>query len=437
MTSSDAPHRPSPGRSPERPAEKPAKPLLMVAYHYPPEGGASGVLRALKFSKYLPAAGYVPHVLTLRASSYVTRDEGLLRSIPPEAVVHRTFALDASRHFAIRGRYPGLLAVPDRFVSWLPFGVARGLGVIRRHGIRAIYSTSPIPTAHLIAGCLKRWTGLPWVADFRDPWIEEGIHPRPGSFRERIERPLERWVLRSADRIVATTPRLRAEILGRHPNLPPDRVRVIYNGYDEEDFGVVPTTPNSPRERFEILHAGLVTPDFRDPFPLLRTVAALVEEGSLPRDRTRVTLLGGGPYLESKSFRTELESLRMDDVIEVAGRVAHAEALRRLGESAVLLLLQASEDTRSLIPAKAFEYLRTGRPILALTLEGDTADLMRGMEGCEVVDPANGAALRAAVLRLYENWSRSGGVPSTTRPVDRYERRRLTAQLAEILDEVT
>ena len=433
MSVRDAPHRPSDTRS----GAGTSKPLLMVAYHYPPEGGASGVLRALKFSKYLPAAGYTPHVLTLRESSYVTRDDGLKGSIPPEAVVHRTFALDASRHFAIRGRYPGLLAIPDRFVSWLPFGTARGLSIIRKHGIRAIYSTSPIPTAHLIAGCLKRWTGLPWVADFRDPWIEEGIHPRPGSLRERIERPLERWVLQSADRIVATTPRLREEILGRHPALPTDRVRVVYNGFDEEDFGAAPAVAASQSDRFEILHAGLVTPDFRDPFPLLRTVAALVNEGVLPRDRTRVTLLGGGPYLDSKPFRTELESLRMEGVIEVVGRVPHEEALRRLGESAALLLLQASEDTRALIPAKAFEYLRTGRPILALTLEGDTADLLRGMEQCFVVDPSNAAALRGAVIRLHEEWARTGGTRSVARPVDRYERRRLTWELAEILNELT
>jgi len=433
MSGRDAPDRPSDTQS----RRGSPRPLLMVAYHYPPEGGASGVLRALKFSKYLPAGGYTPHILTLRESSYVTRDEGLKRSIPPEAVVHRTFALDASRHFAIRGRYPSLLAVPDRFVSWLPFGLARGLSIVRREGIRAIYSTSPIPTAHLIAGCLKRWTGLPWVADFRDPWIEEGIHPRPGSLRERIERPLERWVLASADRVVTTTPRLREEILGRHGDLPPDRVRVVYNGFDEDDFGTVSGPPAARSDRFEILHAGLVTPDFRDPFPLLRTVAALVNEGVLPADRTRVTLLGGGPYLDSKPFRTELASLRMEGVIEVLGRVSHEEALRRLGASAALLLLQASDDTRSLIPAKAFEYLRTGRPILALTLDGDTADLLRGMEQCLVVDPSDAGALRAAVVRMYEEWARTGGTVSVVRPVDRYERRRLTLELAGILDELT
>jgi len=413
------------------------KPVLMVAFHYPPEGAASGVLRALKFSKFLPANGYAPHVLTLRESAYAIRDDGLLADVPPEVVIHRTRGFDVPRRVAILGRYPEFTAIPDRYLSWLPFGVVRGLSVVRRHGIRVLYSTSPIPTAHLIAAWIKRKTGLPWVADFRDPWIEEGIHPRPGSMRLRIERPLERWVVSMADRVVATTPRLREELLSRHPDLNTDRIRVVYNGYDEDDFATgIPEVPPE-RSRFEILHAGLVTPDFRDPFPLLRTVAELVEEGALPRDRTRVTLLGGGPYLESESFRTGLSALHLDGVVEIAGRVSHEEALRRLARSAVLLLLQASEDTRALIPAKAFEYLRTGRPILALTLAGDTADLLRGMQECHVVDPSDSGALRTSVLALYDAWRRGDGVASVTRPAQRYERRQLTAQLAEILNEIS
>jgi glycosyltransferase involved in cell wall biosynthesis len=410
------------------------KKVLMVAYHYPPEGGSSGVLRALKFSKYLPANRWIPHILTLRESFYPIRDNSLVPDIPPEAVIHRTFALDSARHLAIRGCHLGFLAVPDRFISWFFFGLIKGVEVIRKEGIQALYSTSPPATAHLIAAALQLITRVPWVTDFRDPWIEEGF-PVPGSIRYRIESALERMVMHRCDRIVVTTPYLKAEFLSRYPELAPEKVQVIYNGYDESDF-----TENSIGtlcDRFEIIHAGLVTPDFRNPLPLLETVATLVAEGSLPRDQVRITFLGGDSWVSSPEFTAEVKRMRLDGVVNVRGRVSHQEALKCLAQAAVLLLLQASDDTRSLIPAKAFEYLRIGRPILALTLEGATADLLKGRDHCFVVDPPDSVGLRSAVLSLYDLWRKGGDGLQVGAVAREYERSHLTDQLANILDRLS
>src|SRR5687768_13067457 len=408
----------------------------MVAYHYPPEGGSSGVLRALKFSKYLPGNGWTPHILTLRESFYPVKDNGLLRDVPVEAVVHRTLALDNARHLAIKGRHLALLGVPDRFVSWFFFGVAKGVKVIRKQGVQAIYSTSPPATAHLIAAALKSITGASWIADFRDPWIEEGSFPVPGSIRCRIESALERMVVRRCDCLLVTTPYLKQEFLSRYPELPADKIHVIYNGYDESDFSESGLAPRS--DLFEIIHAGLVTREFRNPLPLLETVAGLIAEGSLPRNQVKITLLGGDWWVASPEFTSEIKRLGLDGVVSVEGRVSHQESLRRLAEAAVLLVLQASEDTHSLIPAKAFEYLRIGRPILALTLEGATADLIKDREHCFVVNPADSVGLRNGVLSLYDLWRKGGNrclqVEAATR---QYERSHLTAQLAKILDRLT
>jgi glycosyltransferase involved in cell wall biosynthesis len=405
----------------------------MIAYHFPPEGSSSGVLRTLKFSKYLPDHGYRPHVLTLRPFVYAVKDRGLLAEVPGDVAVHRTFALDTTRHLALRGRHPAFLAVPDRLVTWLPFAVARGLRVIRRERVRALYSTCPVPTAHLVALALKRMTALPWIADFRDPWIEEGLFPRPGSLRYRIESALHRRVLRAADRVTVTTPYLRGDLLAQEPALPPDRVQVIYNGYDEADFADLPA---GPAARFEIVHAGMVTLEYRDPTPLLEAVSALLAEGRLAPEETRLTFLGGGGWLESRAFAGVVGRLGLAGVVEVAPRVDHRAALARMARAAALLVLQASDDTRSLIPAKAFEYLRIGRPVLALTLEGATADVLNGLDACWVVNPADGAALRSALLEVHDRW-RSAPATPVARPIGRYERRRLTAELAAILDELT
>lgn len=408
--------------------------VLMVAFHYPPEGSSSGVLRTLKFSKYLPHHGWTPHVLTLRERVYRVKDEGLRSDIPPEAVVHRTRGFDSTRTLAIRGRHLAMASVPDPFISWLPFGVAGGLKAIRGAGIRAIFSTSPIPTAHLIAAALKRRTGLRWVADFRDPWIEEGQHPAPGSIRHAIESRLERAVIRNADRIVTTTPYLRADFLARYPMLDPDKVRVIYNGYDESDFARLPVPAREPR--FEILHAGLVTREYRDPAPLLEAVARLIGAGVMSRADVRLVFLGARSYFESTAGRALVGRLGLEDVLEASPRIPNRDTLGRLRRASCLLILQASDDTRSLIPAKAFECLRVERPILAITGDGATADLLKKMDRCAVIEPSDPEALQNGLVTLYRAWKESAEPILSTRQIKHFERFALTAELAQTLHEL-
>lgn len=409
------------------------KSVLMVAFHYPPEGASSGVLRTLKFSRYLPSHGWSPHVLTLRESAYTDRDDALRGQIPAEVTVHRAAGWDTTRDFAIRGRYLQCMAVPDDAISWLPFGVVKGLRVIRKTGIDVLFSTSPKPTAHLIAGSLKRLTGLPWIADFRDPWIEDAV-PRPGSLRRYVESRMERSVVTAADVLTVTTPELGAELLRRHPYLPADKVSVIYNGYDEDDFPPLTESP-APPPSFEILHAGLVTPDYRDPVPLLRAVATLVATGDIPSDDVRLVFLGANQYLRGPVFQGAVKELGLSSVVRVADRIGHAEALRRFYAAAVLLVLQGG-DTESLIPAKVFEYLRVGRPILALTSEGATARLLTDLNGGVIADPESVEDIATALRRLYAEWRREPD-RLRARHIERFSRKALAGELAALLDRRT
>src|SRR5215813_9488403 len=146
--------------------------VLMVAYHFPPYSGSSGLWRTLSFCRYLPHHGWHPLVLTTRPSAYPETSDYADDDLPPSVQVERVRALDAARHLAIGGRYVSWSAVPDRWVSWFVGGVARGLRLIRTRAPRVIWSTYPIATAHLIGLALHRLTGLPWVADFRDPMTE-------------------------------------------------------------------------------------------------------------------------------------------------------------------------------------------------------------------------------------------------------------------------
>ena len=409
---------------------------LFVTFQYPPDASSSGVLRTLKYSRYLADHGWRVTVLSLDASAYESVDAGSLADIPPGVRVVRTRYLESRRHLGVRGRYLALAALPDRYIGWLPWAVAAGLRIGRADPVDLIYSTSPPATAHLIAWRLARRLRTPWVADFRDPWFEdvpERGAPAGALFR-RIDRWLEGRVVRAADRVIATTGALRDLLVQRYPQSPASKFGLIPNGYDEADFAPAGTAAAEPADPgcLTLVHAGSINPDFRDPIPLLRALRRGADEGRLDLDRVRLRFLGGGPHADSAVLRRAIADAGLAGCVEMLPRVAYAQALQQLARADVLLLLQASEDTRGLVPAKLYEYLRMGKPVLALTLPGESAALLARTGGGVVVDPADIEELTRALGSLYRQWQ--DGTLSRLAPdpavLAVYERRALAAQLA-------
>jgi glycosyltransferase involved in cell wall biosynthesis len=233
--------------------------------------------------------------------------------------------------------------------------------------------------------------------------------------------------------VTVTTPHLRDDFCARYPSVPQNRIRTIYNGYDETDFrdlGAGDTNGGG----FELVHAGLVSPDYRDPVPLLQAISQVLSTGLIPGTAFRLTFLGGGAYVRSKEFVEQISRFGLEKIVEIVDRVDYRSALRRQRRAAILLLLQASEDTKSLIPAKAFEYLRIGRPILAMTSNGATRDLLTEFDQCYVVSPTDQSTIQQTLVTLYRLWRTSSNGIAVSRSISRYERRNLTAELAHLLD---
>src|SRR5262245_46074308 len=134
--------------------------VLMIAFHYPPLRGSSGIQRTLKFSRYLPAYGWQPLILTASSKAYAQVRYELLKCIPEKVLVQRAFALDTARHLAFRGAYLSWMALPDRWVSWWLGGVLAGLRLVRTYRPAILWSTYPIATAHLIGLTLHKLTGI-------------------------------------------------------------------------------------------------------------------------------------------------------------------------------------------------------------------------------------------------------------------------------------
>lgn len=411
-----------------------SKRVIMVGFHFPPSTLSSGHLRLLAFTRYLPEFGWEPVVLSATRCAYERSDPTSIRRIPEGCHVHRALALDAKRHLGLFGRYPSALAQPDRWASWWPAAVWTGLRLIRRYRVQAIWSTYPIMTAHCIAHTLNRLTGIPWIADFRDP-----VASSLGGRAPITARSLVRWEGRVAERAacsVFTTPSARRWCLERNPGLCVDgRSMVIGNGYDDAAFIGLPATTVRPVDRPVVLvHSGLLYPDGRNPKPFLSALARLQASGAIHRDKLRVILRASG--CES-AYQRDIERLGLQDVVTLAPSIPNEAALEeQAGADALLLVQGAKYDCQ--IPAKVYEYLRVGRPILALVSGGgDTAALLRETGGAVLVSPDDADAI-ARELPLFLDLLQQGRAPHA-RPevVARFSRREGAASLAALMNRVS
>ncbi|ALV07399.1 glycosyltransferase [Roseateles depolymerans] len=411
------------------------KRVLMISFQFPPMAGTSGVQRALRFAQQLPEEGWTPSVLTVHPRAYEQTAPDLLDEVPQGLTVRRAFGLDAARQLSLAGRYPGVLARPDRWTSWWLGAVPAGLAMIRRERPDVIWSTYPIPTAHCIADTLARLSGLPWVADFRDPMAHDGYPADPVLWRSF--EAVERRVFRRARRMTFTTPGAARLYAQRYPQAA-DRVRVIENGYSEEAFaaaqspvqGTAPSAaPSGPRV---LLHSGVVYPDWRSPAGLFQAIASARAAGRLSPASFQLRLRATA----HDDFVRQLAAQHgVADLVQVQPALPYVDALSEMLSADGLLLLQ-SRDCNDQIPAKAYEYLRAGRPILTLAdPAGDTAQLMRRAGLPHQAPLEDAAAIDTALHRFLEDWLQ----PSPLRPdaalVRSCSRRARTTELARVLDE--
>jgi glycosyltransferase involved in cell wall biosynthesis len=409
------------------------KRVLMVAFHYPPAFGSSGVQRALKFSQYLPESGWLPVVLTAHPRAHANRSPSQLDDVPADVIVKRAFALDAATHLAFQGRYPRGLALPDRWGSWLLGGVPSGLALIRKYRPQLIWSTYPIATATLIGYALHRLSGIAWVADLRDPMVDDAFPVEP--WVRSVHRWIEARVMRSAAHVVVTAPgtqRLYHERYG----LPAERTTWIPNGYDEENFTRASrlVTPGGPSQRLHLVHSGILYPHDRDPSVFFAALAALARRGIVSAGTLRITLRASG---HDDVLRALIERAGVAELVKLEPAIPYTEALAEMMSADGLLIFQAASCNHQ-IPAKLYEYLRSGRPILALTdPTGDTAATMREC-GATTIARLDDAGDIETQLAEFVTRLRSRTAPSVAPEVaSRYSRRAQAANLAALFDRLT
>jgi len=435
--------------------------LLFVTFHFPPSVEV-GAYSCAQIARYLPQHGWEPIVLAATERNYELSD----RRVAPTARVIRAPAVPNPLlvYRGLRSRLPGratapveagasldqngqrgrigralvtLLDTPDMCLGWLVPAVLSGLRTNRRLGIHHLLSSGPCWTNHLVGLILARRTRLPWTAHFRDPWLGMADEKTAVGFARRIEAALERAVVTHARSVVCVTARHTQLLQERYSHLPADRFVTVPNGYDEVEWEGIDDRADdgavaSP-SRFLITHAGTIYRG-RSPQPLFSAVRQLVDRGEADIGRLQIDLIGWWDAPQRASIEAMAARFRLERSVQLYGPLTKAETFRRLTASNLLLLL--AEQWALQVPAKAYEYLRAGRPVLALApTDGAVTDLFRTTGGACVVDPADETAIRVVVGEAYRDWSTGRRVRAPDRDVvARFDRALLTGHLAAVLD---
>ncbi len=407
---------------------------LMIAFHYPPLRGSSGIQRALKFSKYIPEFGWEPIVLTAHRMAYSSLGNDQIGEISNQ-ITYRSFALDTSRHLSIMGRYPNFLSLPDRWVSWWLGAVPLGLYLIKKYRPDIIWSTYPIATAHLIGLSLCRLTGVPWVADLRDLMIEEGYPHDP--LTRRIQQWIESKTILHCTRAVLTTPGASKDYEARYPKIPASRFCLIENGYDEESFATAEAgvaRRGSENKQIVLVHSGIIYPSERDPVPFFEALAALSQQGLISPKNLKVILRATA---HDKFLLQIIDQYGIGEIVMLAPLISYQDALSEMLMADGLLILQAS-NCNNQIPAKLYEYLRARRPILALTDPvGDTAAALINM-GINTIAPLDSKDdIMHELLHFLALVKENNAPIASMEKVLENSRKSKSKELADLFDQVT
>lgn len=420
------------------------KKILMISYYYPPLNDVGG-LRALGFSKYLLRFGWKPYILTVANPDKAYCSLGNIRS-PEEIEVFRSHSIvNLSRimgklngclarilrlfHKELRTNvFVNLLCIPDIFVGWIPLTFLKGLQIIRRHSIDAIYVSCKPFSSSLIALLLKRVSKKPVIMDLRDPFIVSLSNDESLSCRLNriVNRLIEKYVFKSVDKLILVTDKTRHNYLSLYPFLESKSHR-IYNGFLPAD---APLGCEQPYDHFTIVYVGDYYVSYEDSELLFRALRH-IRIGYASLGRNIRFFYCGGDYSWMSKMMNQYE---LWDAMLVMKPVSREESIRALFRSSVIYL----RIVKDMISTKLFEGLMTGRPFLVATHNDEVRSLIqRYSPSSEIVEPKDMSGLANSIMKLYKSWS-TGALES--RPSQEYlghfNKIALTRHFSEVLKEL-
>jgi glycosyltransferase involved in cell wall biosynthesis len=222
---------------------------------------------------------------------------------------------------------------------------------------------------------------------------------------------------------------MRKSMLSRHPSLTEEKFTYLPNGIDSESLTRTHLAKYGP---LTITYAGTLYFD-RTPEPLFRAFGELLRDGLVNQSDFCIKLVGNCRYIAGVETLKLAQQYGIDSAVEIVDRVPHAEAIRIMQRSHLLLVL-APPNHDLVLPAKIFDYLGSGSKILALAGDGATADLISETGAGACFAPSDVSALKGYFQRLLEG-GRYKDLQNEPGSFARYDARALTGQLvAELSD---
>jgi len=402
--------------------------VIIISYQFPPYGGKA-VQRASKLAKYLPYFEWQPIVFTMPVVKYgALIDRSLLDELPSGVEIHRPQYLDLWKLVPYDIRKYLYNPLPDTFRGWTNAVEPDVIKLIRHTGARALISTSPSHSAQLLGLAAKEKTGISWIADFRDQWTG---HPDFAAKKNMdLIHEMEQRVLEKADAVVTSAPCTKRDFLKKVSD---EKIFVIENGYDEQDFSLIDRTYTHNHHELRIGYNG-TTRAIEDPSTLLKVVSELYQAGDITKDILTLTFTGSADIKLFKPFTELIDA----EIVNISGYLPHPESLARLAEMDVsLLLLTKGCD---IYPAKVFEYMYIGNPVFSLSTPGDELDRLITETGSGVVvDYRDKFAVRDELLRFIE-MKKQGKLLRLSpgrKEISQFSRKIIAQRFAEILDRIS
>jgi glycosyltransferase involved in cell wall biosynthesis len=423
------------------------KKILIITYYWPPAGGP-GVQRWLKFAKYLPDFGIQPIVYVPENPTYPIIDENLIKEVSDKAIVikHKIFEPYQLASFFSKNKTKkissgiipnqkkqsfmdklfllirGNLFIPDARFLWVKPSVSYLEKYILENNIDTIITSGPPHSLHLIGLKLKQRLDLKWFADFRDPWTTIGYHKslRLSNYATLKHKLLERKVLNAADTIIVTSKTTKREF--EAITIKP--IAVITNGYDVEK-----PEAQSLDLKFSLAHIGSFLSE-RNPMILWESLAELITEVPDFKLHLEIKLIGA----VSQEVLETISQFGLDSYLNNLGYVSHGEAIAHQRKSQVLLLIEIdSEDTKSIIPGKLFEYLVSNRPIIAIgPRNSDFAEIITATNTGVFFNYSEKVKLKSVILDFYTQFLQ-GKLQANGVGLQQYSRKNLTKELVNLI----
>ena len=431
------------------------KKVLVITYYWPPSGGA-GVQRWLKFVKYLREFGWEPVIYTPENPEVPAIDKSLEKDIPEGITVLKTKVWEpytAYKRFVGRKKEDSIKAgflsekknptltekisvwirgncfIPDARKFWIKPSVKYLLKYLKDNSVDSMVSTGPPHSMHLIALRIKKKMNIPWLADFRDPWTNIDFYDKLmlTKLADRKHKRMEQNVLKSADKLITVSWNWALDF----QKLGADNVEVVTNGFDPDDFSSINFKPSY---KFEIVHIGSMNKD-RNPLVLWEALHELINEKDIFSQDLKLTFVGQTDY----SVFEALEKSGLSEYAEKINYKPHDELMKSAGNAGVLLLpLNNTPNVNGIIPGKIFEYLALKRPVLCIGPEdGDSARILKECNAGSVADFNDKQKMKSILLQLYSDFkSGRNSIVGNKEAMDRYSRKRLTEEIAGLLNEM-